>query len=227
MNQLTEPGSATLSAAAADAISSAIVGGDLAPGSRLAIRDLSAELGIGPTPIREALTGLAGRGLVVAYGQRGFRVAQVSRQDLLDLILARNAIETGALRQAIERGDADWEAEVAAALQRLKYFSANPPASVEERVATFERLNLGFHKALLAGCGSPRLIAMADDLHRQAERYRNLMLRMRDVSPNIYDEHRELAELALARDADGACAWLAEHNQITLRLIYDSPAIAD
>lgn len=136
MNQLTEPGSSTLSAAAADAISSAIVGGDLAPGSRLAIRDLSTELGIGPTPIREALTGLAGRGLVVAYGQRGFRVAQVSRQDLLDLILARNAIETGALRQSMERGDADWEAEVAAALQRLKYFSANPPASVEERVAT-------------------------------------------------------------------------------------------
>ena len=105
MDHSAELSGATLSAAAADAISAAIVRGELAPGSRLAVRSLSAELAVGPTPIREALTSLAGRGLVVAIGQRGFRVADISRGDLLDLILARTAIETGALRPAIRLDD--------------------------------------------------------------------------------------------------------------------------
>lgn len=224
MDQAIETTGSTLSAAAAEKISAAIIRGDLPPGSRLAIRQLSSELDIGPTPIREALTSLAGRGLVTAFGQRGFRVADVSRQDLEDLVAARTAIETAALRQAIAKGDADWEGSVAAALQRLKHFSANPPATVEARVADFERLNLGFHHALIAGCGSSRLIALTEDLHRQAQRYRNLMLRVRDVSPNVYDEHRELAELVLSRDADRACARLAEHNHLTLKLIYGDPS---
>jgi DNA-binding GntR family transcriptional regulator len=225
MDQTIEPSGSTLSAMAAEKISAAIIRGDLPPGSRLAIRQLSAELDIGPTPIREGLTGLAGRGLVIAFGQRGFRVADVSRHDLQDLIMARTAIETAALRQAIAKGDADWEGAVAAALQRLKHFSSYPPKTLEERVSDFERLNLGFHTALISGCNSSRLIALTEDLHRQAQRYRNLMLRMRDISPNAYDEHRELAELALGRDADRACSRLAEHNRITMKLIYGDPEV--
>ncbi|WP_332767577.1 GntR family transcriptional regulator [Phenylobacterium sp.] len=218
----TEP--QTLSTRAAEGISSAIIRGELAPGSRLAIKALSARLGIGPTPVREALTGLAGRGMVVGMVQRGFRVAAVSEADLRDLIAARTVIETGALRDAIAAGGADWEAGIAAALQRQKHFSRSPPDTIEARVAAFEDLNRDFHTALIAACGSSRLIALNNELHDQAQRYRNLMLRVRDVSPNVYDEHRELAELALSRDADAACARLAAHNSITLNMIYGAGA---
>jgi DNA-binding GntR family transcriptional regulator len=210
----------TLSERAAQAIASAIIAGELLPGSRLGIRELSKRLDMGPTPVREALNNLAGRGLVVAVGQKGFRVAQASEADLRDLVAARTVIEVGALQGAMARGGADWEAGVVSALHRLKLFSASPPPTLDERVAEFEKLNRGFHAALIAACGSDRLVALSLDLHDQAQRYRNLMLRVRDVSPNVYEEHRKLADLALKRDTEGACAQLAEHNALTLNLIY-------
>ena len=61
---------------------------------------------------------LAGRGLVVQEGQRGFRVAQASADDLRDITQTRISMETTALRFSIERGDDVWEAGILGAHHR-------------------------------------------------------------------------------------------------------------
>ena len=70
--------------------------------------------------LREALSRLAARGLVNADRQRGFRVTPISRADLADIVLIRQTIEREALRLAMARGGAAWEADILAALHRLK-----------------------------------------------------------------------------------------------------------
>ena len=63
----------TLTERAGASIEAAIVRGQLQPGTKLRIAEIAAEFGISPTPMREALSRLVSRGLVIAIGQRGFR----------------------------------------------------------------------------------------------------------------------------------------------------------
>jgi len=212
----------TRTEAAGAAIASAIMSGSLLPGHKLRIRELSEEFGFGPTPIREALAGLVSRGLVEAEGQKGFRVAPVSREDLNDLMAARTIVETGALRLAIANGDADWEAGIVSALHRIKHFCEHRPTDTDAATTQFEKVNSDFHDALVAACGSSRLIAMQRNLFEQTRRYRSIMSIKRSPRARMgeYDAHKELADLALARKADAACDALAQHNRITLQLLF-------
>src|SRR4029078_1471497 len=92
---LTE--AATLTERAAMLVEQDILAGHLAPGSRRAIVDVVQRYEIGATPLREGLSRLMSRGLIVGTGQRGFRVADVSREDLLDITTMRTAGETPAI----------------------------------------------------------------------------------------------------------------------------------
>src|SRR6266852_822616 len=89
---------ATLSERAATLVEQDILAGLLAPGARLGIVDLVQRYDIGATPLREGLSRLVSRGLIVGIGQRGFRVAEVSREDLLDITGMRTVVEIEAIR---------------------------------------------------------------------------------------------------------------------------------
>jgi hypothetical protein len=60
---------------------------------------------VGLSPLREALSRLVVSGLVWAEGQRGFRVAPASIEDIQDISDVRTNVECLAFRQSIERGD--------------------------------------------------------------------------------------------------------------------------
>ncbi|MFM2056938.1 MAG: hypothetical protein RLY71_1323, partial [Pseudomonadota bacterium] len=89
-----------------------ILQGHLAPTERLRIQALSERYQIGATAIREALSRLVTDGLVESEDQRGFTVAPVSREELLDLTQTRIQVEQMALRMAVARGDVEWETQV-------------------------------------------------------------------------------------------------------------------
>ena len=150
---------ATLSERAATLVEHDILAGHLAPGSRLGIVDLVQRYEIGATPLREGLSRLMSRGLIVGTGQRGFRVADVSREDLLDITLMRTAVEIEAIRLAITHGDDAWEAGIVSALHQMRRHIERTGNEFREGAEDFDRLHKGFHTALLAGCGSKRLLA--------------------------------------------------------------------
>ena len=79
--------------------------------------------GIGATPLREALSRLAARGLVDAIGMRGFRVKAISYEDLADIVRIRTTIEREALRLSMANGGGEWEAGVVASLHRLRHYA--------------------------------------------------------------------------------------------------------
>src|ERR1700751_2802644 len=74
-----------------------ILNGRLAPGTRLRLQALCDSYQVSMSPLREALAGLTGRGLVVQEGQRGFSVATISSDDLRDVTETRIHVETTAL----------------------------------------------------------------------------------------------------------------------------------
>lgn len=214
---------ATLSARAAQAIEADILAGRLAPAQRLGIAETSARYGVGATPLREALSRLAARGLVDAQGNRGFRVTPISRADLADIVLIRQVIEREALRLAMARGDAGWEAEIVAALHQLKRGVAADRQGFCEGDSAFDALHKSFHAALIAASGSPRLIAAQAQLYDDAYRYRRLMMSSFQTPDEFIAIHERLADLVLARDA-AASDELARHIGATLALVYPEGA---
>jgi DNA-binding GntR family transcriptional regulator len=213
-------GSDTLSERAAALIERDIIAGDLTPGARLGISDLVQRYDIGATPLREGLSRLTSRGLIVGIGQRGFRVADVSRDDLLDITRMRTVVEIEALRLAITKGDDAWEAGIISTLHQMRRYIQRTGNDFREGAPDFDRLHKGFHTALLAACESKRLLSAHSDLYDQAYRYRRVMMRSFDSGKKFVAAHQNLADKVLVRDIEGAQAVLASHLHSTLDFVY-------
>ncbi len=224
MIRVSEPDERPLTAAPSQAthayetIRRAIVSGVHIPGKKLKILDLSAELSVSPNAVREALSRLVPEQLVVAREQRGFAVAPLSTADLDDLTELRCDIEAIALRKSVELGGIEWEAGLLAAAHRLSATRMLLPVGALAVNPEWIRAHASFHTALVAACGSKRLLVLHAQLYEQSERYRGLSAHA-DSTRKVHDEHREIVELALARDTDGLIAATLEHMRTTTRLI--------
>ncbi|HEX6957777.1 MAG TPA: FCD domain-containing protein [Ferrovibrio sp.] len=204
-----------------------IIAGVFLPGVKLQIDDLKVRYGLSASPLREALARLVSQGFVVSENQRGFRVALMSREDLADITLARQVVETAALKLALERGDDAWEADILAAYHRLDRYVARLEGKPVENLAEFSGLHKAFHVALIAACRSPRLLEEQSRLYDQAERYRHGMMQNYLVAQGIgiMDEHRQLMDLVLARQSDAACAMLHRHLGHTYSFCFGDEAM--
>src|SRR5262245_37106773 len=210
----------TLSERAAALIQRDILTGRFPPGSRLGIMDLAQGYGMGATPVREGLSRLVARQLVIALGQRGFRVAPVSEADLRDITCMRVVVEQQALSLAMKLGKDDWEAGIIAALHRMQRYVERTGSKFTEGAEEFDTLHKGFHTSLLAACGSPRLLAAHSDLYDQAYRYRRVMMRKFESGKQFVQAHRDLADCVLARDHRRAPAMLEQHLNSTIEYVY-------
>lgn len=215
--------SETQSERAAAWVEADIVSGALPPGSRLAIADLAARYNVGATPVREGLSRLVARGLIVAVGQRGFRVSAISREDLEDITKLRTLVECEALRQSILLGDGAWEGAIVGALHNLRRYAEKNSESLREGRPEFDALHKGFHTTLIGACGSTRMLAAHSDLYDQAYRYRRVLMSTFQGSDEVINSHQELADLVISRQMKKAQAALAAHLAITLAKVYPEP----
>jgi GntR family transcriptional regulator, carbon starvation induced regulator len=210
----------TLTERAAARVEADILSNVLSPGARLGIAELAERYQIGATPIREGLSRLVARGLIVAIGQRGFRVAAVSREDLEDITRLRTVIECEALRRSIRLGDGAWEGAVVAALHQLRRYATQNPSGVREGRSDFDVLHKAFHTSLIAACGSPRMLQAHSELYDQAFRYRRVMMRTFEEPSEFIATHEALADLVIKRQPKEAVPKLAAHLASTLALVY-------
>lgn len=189
-----------------------IVRGVVAPASKLKLAPLADRYGIGRAPLREAASKLTAEQLLVFEDHRGFRVAPVSREDLLDVTRTRQRIEVLCLTDAIEHGDDGWEARVLSSLHLLSKTSNLDPS--DDGKLAFSDRHRGFHDALVSACPSAHLLRFRETLYAHSERYRALAeQRYRDGvrTRDVHAEHTELAQAALARDVPRACHLIEAH----------------
>ncbi len=200
-----------------EALRAAVLFGRRLPGSRIQLRDLADEHGVSLSVVREAVTRLASEDLVVATPQRGFRVRSLSLDDLRDLTWVRIQLETLSLRESIAKGDVDWEANLVSAHHRL----AGTPTRLEDGTPNvgWMAVHGAYHTALCAAAGSPTLERIRRQLFDASELYRywsaTLPARTVTVRRNADDEHRDICEAALARDADRAVELMTAHLNAT------------
>jgi DNA-binding GntR family transcriptional regulator len=196
-----------------------LVRGNLRPGEPLRLANLADRYGSSVSGVREALLRLSEQHLVTLTPNAGFRVKEVSRADLEDLTDLRVLVEGEALRLSVINGDAEWEAGIVAAfhvLDRTPGRAPGQPGTTDEWVDAHAR----FHHSLIAACGRPRLLALADSLRDSAELYRQLSAQVTvEAGRDVPDEHRMLRDAAVDRDAKRSTALLAIHLRRTTDLL--------
>ncbi len=132
--------------------------GELAPGAAVTIEGLVARLGLGMTPVREAIRRLIAEGALVLQDNRRVSVPRLDLRALDDLGFARLSIEGRLAAQALAHCDAGVIAELRRGDARLD------GAIAAGDIPAYLRENHGFHFALYARAGSDVLEGLAASL---------------------------------------------------------------
>ena len=218
----------TLAEQTYSAIRKDIISGDLEAGQLLRLEYLKKRYGISFSPIREALNRLHSERLVELLSSRGFRVVPFSIKEMWDVIETRILIDSEAVRKSLEKADDEWETKLIASFHALRLSSIRA-AELDPAAATYEdeivqARHLDFHRTILIACDSPWLLELSGMLYAQTERYRRPVLRgsiHRDRASRVNEEHVQIFDAAVARDAQLTVALLARHYRATGRMIQE------
>ena len=192
---------------ALDAILGAILNGSLVAGQRLAEVPVSRAIGIGRTPVREALMRLEAEGFVVAEPRVGMVVAGSTLSAFAELYEIRELLEGFASKLAARYArDAD-----ILAIRCAVEDSAVP--TQQDDVMRLRQLNTQFHEAIHTAARNDQL---REILRNIINRLRLSMISVYSVPGRAEDaliEHRAILEAIILRD-EGRAALLASEHQL-------------
>lgn len=188
----------------------AIVLGELAPGQRLLQNALAEQLGISPTPIREALRALEATGVVAYVPNRGMRVIEVSSEEAEEIYEIRAALEPLAFRLAAPR-----YGEIAA---RLSVLVEEMTAAIDDgAISRLKQLDHEFHFLVYEAAQRPRLLEIIEGLWAMyPEDLFELVPERARVS---LADHRELTQAIAAGAADRVETVARRHISTALEML--------
>ena len=179
-----------------------IVEGKSLPGSRLPDVQLAAELGVSRTPVREALLRLVREGLVENDPHRGFFVAPLSRQEVLETYPIVWTLECLALRSC--------GPPTPGQIQALRQINAEMAAVTADPLRR-QDLDLRWHQTLVGPCGNQRLKELLADLKQVVRRYECVYMQDPALVRRSVHDHTEILE-ALVKKRPKLASRLLERN---------------
>jgi GntR family transcriptional repressor for pyruvate dehydrogenase complex len=199
----------------------AIRRGDYLPGDRLpSERELSELFGVSRVSVREALRSLEALGFVEVRQGYGTvvldpasrasrdlrRWVELNRDEALDLLLVRGALDELAAGEAARRQD-----EVAMAAMRRAHEAFAGAAEEQEPIDRLRELDIAFHIAVARASGSELLANLLTDLHDHLAESRSVGFRPPDRPRRSAQEHAAIVEAIESGDRAAAAAATATH----------------
>jgi DNA-binding GntR family transcriptional regulator len=199
---------------AADLLRDAIVIGQFPPGTRLILEELSEQYHVSMTPIREALSLLEREGLVIQSPHKGAIVAELDREELLELYAIRSAMEALATLHAVPRLTKDDLTTMGQLLDTLEAFQGSWDAFLD--------IDMRFHRILYGAAGSQRWLDTIEALWRRSRRYMLSSASASGAVAALHSDHRAIYRACCAKDAPAAAAAILTHlKQSEERLLRD------
>ncbi|PZA07689.1 MULTISPECIES: GntR family transcriptional regulator [unclassified Meiothermus] len=188
-----------------DRLRSSILRGSLAPGQVTSQLELARDLGVGRTPLREALRLLQREGLVVQEPNRRVRIAELSVSDAEEIYTLRITLEAMAMRLTIPLLTSEDFAELEGLYAQIEHYI---------RTQDIERMDAphrAFHLRFVRAAG-PRWLEEIAQLYDHAERYRLSFFRARPEGGQLRQaEHRAMLDAAIRYDVEAAIECMARH----------------
>ena len=205
----------------ADALRTAILTGDLQPGTRVPEEQLASDKGVSRVPVREALQMLAAEGFVVLSPRRGATVASPGAEKALELMEIRRSLELLAVRRAAEARGGKQASDLTRVVRQA------------ERAVTAGQLNKlpslvdEFHGLLTAASGNEELVDVLANLRLRVSWMFSVDLDTRSVA--AWDEHAAILSCVLEGDREGAERLMdvhVRHDEMLLRAKVAEQAIS-
>lgn len=163
------------------ALRAAVISGEMKPGEVYSAPTLGKRFGVSPTPVREAMLDLVKEGLVVSLPNKGFRVTEVSDEDLDEITALRLLIEPPTVRSVTPLIDA-------AGVATLRAMAADiVDCAGDGDLIGYTEADRKFHLAILDYSGNKRLVTLIAELRAHT--------RLLGLAPLVAGGH--LREMAL------------------------------
>ena len=194
----------TLSDQLVDLVRNRILSGVVSSDHAIRQDALAAELGVSKIPLREALARLEEEGLIRSQANRGFFVSPMSASEAREVYQLRLTLEPEATALAARLAT---EADHAHARETL----ASLYSVTDEHGEGVGAFNRAFHRALFRPCGKPITINILERLQVLSERYVRMHLEPLGRDERANEEHQELLQAWLERDADRVAVLVRAH----------------
>jgi len=183
----------------------AILKGEMKPGYRLREISLSNELGVSRTPVLDAIRMLEQEGLVVMEANKGAYVAEISKQELNDVLELRRSLEALAIEKASERIS---EKELKMLDQAAEEFAR---LAASDRLMELAEADVRFHDVIYRATHNRRLVQLLNNLRELMYRFRMEYLKDQASRTRLAQEHEAIRQALHNKDAKSAHEAICEH----------------
>lgn len=178
---------------------------NIEPGEQLRIEDLSKQMKVSRTPIREALLRLEGEDLVKAASRVGFFVKGISKKDLRELFELREITESYAAQKAallLSHTDLEW-------INKLQKEAVS--AVDKNDLNKFNEKEIALHTFIIEKSQNQRLLKLVESLKDLTYRQRLLALKSVDNVKKSLIEHQDIIAALQKKNADSAGRLMSKH----------------
>ncbi|WP_378951798.1 GntR family transcriptional regulator [Pelosinus sp. sgz500959] len=188
-----------------ETLRNAIIQGILKPGERLMEIQVSEELGVSRTPVREAIRKLELEGFVVMIPRRGTYVSDLSIKDINEVFEVRTALDVLAAGMAAERITDD-------ELEQMERLLVELGEHIEtDDMDKIVEADSQFHDLLYSASRNSRLVGIINNLREQLTRFRSLSMSYPGRLKEMLGEHTRLVESLGLRNVALAKRLAGEH----------------
>jgi DNA-binding GntR family transcriptional regulator len=195
-----------------EALHDAILSGRLRPKQRISVRTISEELGISPTPVKEALRRLTFEGFITIHPRRGTYVADSLEASHYELCLIRASLEGVAARLAAQKAT---EAHLRALSDQLETMHSYTISDYQ--VDRLYEANSRFHQLIYDASGNPYIAQLLSSLRIVTAAIRRRALADPAEARTGLQEHRAIFEAIGAHDGELAEDRVRAHIMRTIK----------
>lgn len=177
----------------------------LPPGAPIVEKEITRQLGISRTPLRDALRLLAEEGLVEIKPQSGTFVALINQQQLAEGRLIRRALEIEGIKLAVERVKQEDVDQLYALIDQQER-----AAGRGDHVG-FIDLDDRFHRSISELSGHRRLWKVINGVKAQLDRLRLMTIPLPGQNTRVIGQHQAITDALQKRNADRAVRMLEHH----------------
>ncbi len=195
-----------------------LLDGRLAPGVSVRPDALGEQLGVSAVPVREALRILEGEGHVQYRPHRGYVVAALDVEDLIEIYRIRELLETEAVRRAIPQ----LRTETVARLREI----VHEMEQVQDDVMSLTSVNRRFHFTLFEAAEMPQLVRVLRILWDSSDRYRLRYLMSPENRQLVHDQHHRMMQAVADGDVESFVDESHKHRNHAIAALAEALTLA-
>ena len=190
-----------------DKLKAAVVSDAFKEGERLVEAEIAAKLKVSRTPVRTALQRLESEGMLESRGGQGFFVKEYTPDDIREIYLIREALESLAAERAARAAtDRDIQA-IRGIVREMEEACANPDVMQSEIFDLHKRFSDAYNRA----SHMPTLVRMIESIKDRMTHFRRVSLSGAERREAALREHRAMLEAVERRDPAQAADLAKAH----------------